>query len=399
MQALPASSDEEGDQDSPASKKLKLLSKSGHVEEFLTLYRDHLMNNSTLSPTSVEVSKRLIGDFVKYTFKGQDEESFNGLALVRAFLSLGAANSFLRRGGDSLSGSYCGKILQASLRVLGLLKDSSGPARWRVDRATVDETELALNSLLKRYQKVEKRERVHSREIKERNMLTASELQRILQSKAVKNVLETAANSLEDKTLRPVTVNAVVSLRNALLTSILVRSLRRALEFTEFTVGEWKSRTLQDDSAVIRVRVHKTMSYGSADLVLNKTEERALKAYMLYARPVVTDCHSDSCPVFVSSVSSGDGRECCSKLHLSNISSIVKKVALKAGVTSRTVNTRLLRRSTISDAWSQNPDPAFRQEMSQLAGHSYETARRYYAVFDTAQQSRLVVDKLDEYRE
>ena len=140
------------------------------------------------------------------------------------------------------------------------------------------------------------------------------------------------------------------------------------------------------------------MNYGSAELILNTVEEGALKAYMMYTHPLLTKCQSEACPVFISTLPSQMTTACCVKLHISNISAIVRKVALKTGVASRAVNTRMLRRSTISDAWQNNADPAFRQELSQLAGHSYETAQRYYATFDTSHQSRNVVTLLDKYR-
>ena len=91
-------------------------------------------------------------------------------------------------------------------------------------------------------------------------------------------------------------------------------------------------------------------------------------------------------------------RECCIKLTLPNITVIIKKVALDAGVGSTAVNSWLLRRSTISSAWRENSDSVFRQELFQLAGHSYETARRYYATYDATEQSRRVICKLAHYR-
>ena len=102
-----------------------------------------------------------------------------------------------------------------------------------------------------------------------------------------------------------VTINSCVSLRNALITSLLIRSVRRAQEFTEMTVAEWKSRTQhKGETSIIKVKIHKTMSYGKAELVLNKLEEKALKAYMLYRRKLFTCRISDACPVFLSSVPS-----------------------------------------------------------------------------------------------
>ena len=135
------------------------------------------------------------------------------------------------------------------------------------------------------------------------------------------------------------------------------------------------------------------MSFGSA-VVLNSVEDRAMKAYMMYARPIITDCQLESCPVLLSSI--GTGNECCGKMHISNVTAILQKLSLKAWVISRIVNTRMMRRSTISYDWSKNKDPSFRQELSHLAGHSYETARRYYSVYDTSEQSKKIVSKLEE---
>ncbi len=94
-------------------------------------------------------------------------------------------------------------------------------------------------------------------------------------------VLQNAANSLEDESLRPITVSSF-KLRDALKTSLLVRSLRRAQEFTEFTVQEWNERSQTEQETFIKIKVHKTMSYGRADIVLNNVEEKAFKAYSNY---------------------------------------------------------------------------------------------------------------------
>ena len=133
------------------------------------------------------------------------------------------------------------------------------------------------------------------------------------------------------------------------MTSLLVRSPRRALEFTEFTLEEWKSRRIQEGEAtVVKVKIHKTMAYGSAEFVLDHTEERALQAYIEYGWPTLTRCTSEARPVFTST-KPGAGKTCYVKLHLANVTAIISKIAIKAGVTSRKVNTRMLRSSSISE--------------------------------------------------
>ena len=197
------------------------------------------MNNSALAPATVDINTRIVADLLKFCFKNKDEDSFTGLSLRKVFLTMGQQGSFLQRKGGSLSGSYCAKILTASMRVVDFLKGSGTPQRWRIEKSIADETEETLRNLLQRYRKLEKQERARSREDKDKNILTPMEISKILQCKAVKDVLETAAKSLDDENIQPVTSNDATSLRNALITSTLVRSLRRALEFTEFTVGEW----------------------------------------------------------------------------------------------------------------------------------------------------------------
>ena len=72
------------------------------------------------------------------------------------------------------------------------------------------------------------------------------------------------------------------------------------------------------------------MQSGSADSVLTE-REKALKAYVMYARPTIVDCNRNSCLVFVSSAGR-TARECCVKLPVSNISRILRNSGLAADV-------------------------------------------------------------------
>ena len=144
--------------------------------------------------------------------------------------------------------------------MLGFLKDSSTPENWYVDERLASDAEAVLRNLLSRYQKVEKAERVGSREFKESNILSNEEINRILMYPGVKNVLEKAADSLEKEELRPVTKSGYNKLRDNLITSLLVRSLRTAQQFQEFTVGQ--------EGTVVKIRKHKTMNLVAQRLCL-----------------------------------------------------------------------------------------------------------------------------------
>ena len=202
---------------------------------------------------------------------------------------------------------------------------------------------------------------------------------------------------------RCATKNEFVKLRNALITSFMIRFVRRALEFCELTIAEYKAikalkkKEGDEQQFVLKVKKHKTSMHGSAEVILGLKEKAALDSYMLYAREFGSECKKNSCPVFITS-SNPTTEQYCSKLMLSTLTKIVMLTALKAGVSSRNVNTKLLRRSTISMAWEETSDPRFRLELSQLAGHTLDTARRYYAFIGTGEQLKRVVNKLEEYR-
>lgn len=177
----------------------------------------------------------------------------------------------------------------------------------------------------------EKEERATGRERKEANILPPEELNKILVLPFVKAVLEQVKKSLEDESLPCFTAKDFIQLRNGLMTSLMICSLERAQEFSEFTLGEWKDikpLSRQGDQAnkeqeyVLKVKKCKTVQYGRAELILNETKKRALQAYVLYARPCVTDCRKDSCPAFISWMKATPS-ECCIKLLLSNMTKCV----------------------------------------------------------------------------
>ena len=109
-------------------------------------------------------------------------------------------------------------------------------------------------------------------------MLTNEEINKILYSSGVENLPQRAVDCMEEESSRPISVKEFIEIRNTLITSLLVCSLRRAQEFIEFNIGEWNNRAELDDGAMVKIRKHKTMSYGSAELILSKIEERAMEA-------------------------------------------------------------------------------------------------------------------------
>ena len=119
---------------------------------------------STLGPASIEMSVRLFRDVLKYSFRGKSEEEANGSALLTMLSSLGAEDSYLNRGGGTLSATYKGKILITCIRAIGVLVDKRTPPISAVDQEITNTTLASLKNLQRKFAREEKRERAASRE-------------------------------------------------------------------------------------------------------------------------------------------------------------------------------------------------------------------------------------------
>ena len=92
--------------------------------------------------------------------------------------------------------------------------------------------------------------------------MLANDIMQVLLSSGLKSVLERAIDSMDDETSRPISVKEFLDeLWNALITSFLVRSLRRAQEFTEFTIGEWNNRSKVDDGAIVNIKKTQNLEF------------------------------------------------------------------------------------------------------------------------------------------
>ena len=100
-------------------------------------------------------------------------------------------------------------------------------------------------------------------------------------------------------------------------------------------MGEWGAMMQGGYEYIVKVKKYKTMVYGSAEFILSSTEDKALRAYMQYRRIIVNRCKKDSCPVFIS-ITDFSPSECCIRLPLTNVTSILRKVALAAVIRFKT---------------------------------------------------------------
>lgn len=101
--------------------------------------------------------------------------------------------------------------------------------------------------------------------------------------------------------------------------------------------------------------------------------------------------------VFPNSPAKSELASCCTKLSFSNVGRIVKRVAKSGGLT-QDMTSRILRRSQITALWEKDADPVWRQDVATLAGHSLDTARRYYEYSDRVKPTKRVYSTLDSMR-
>lgn len=140
----PSQKEDEAKQETSALSALKVRTdEHDEFQKFMQAFRNHLENKTNLNQSSVALNERIIGDLIKFVFTGKEDVSFTGQGLLNAFAMLGDAKSFLRRRGDALSGSYCCKIILASIRVLGLLRSQAAPVQFRVEKEAAMRQRLA----------------------------------------------------------------------------------------------------------------------------------------------------------------------------------------------------------------------------------------------------------------
>ena len=94
-----------------------------------------------------------------------------------------------------------------------------------------------------------------------------SDIQEILTSPYLTNILSETRRCLDDDSARPVAIKDFTKLRNALITQMMIKSLKRPMEFTEFTMAEFggiQSQPEEDGGVqhVVRISTHKTAEQG-----------------------------------------------------------------------------------------------------------------------------------------
>lgn len=198
----------------------------------------------------------------------------------------------------------------------------------------------------------------------------------------MQNTIRNAASCLSDEAIKPTTVSDYTMVRDVLITTSAISSMKRLQEFGEFRLSEFLERqelkkkdTGESDGYVVRVTRHKTAQKGPSLIYMKEEEEKALTAFVKYYRPLVASCVDPQCYVFPNR-RSVEG-SCCSQLGFSNLSRLVKCTVRRAAIDAK-VTSRILRRSQITAIWDDRTDPAWRQKVATQCCHSLDTVMKYY---------------------
>lgn len=128
----------------------------------------------------------------------------------------------------------------------------------------------AVNGLFRlpteKYLKEDKLQLVERRRKKEAENLDMADVEEFLQAPYLNDSIDVAVACHVDEVCRPCAIQDFTDLRDVLISIMLVKSLRRLLEFTEFRLSEYASMDMERETYVIRIARHKTAAQGQNPL-------------------------------------------------------------------------------------------------------------------------------------
>ena len=109
--------------------------------------------------TSISLSVRFVTDVLKHSLVGKYDNEIDATAIENVFSTYISPRSFLNRRGESLSLSYCSKIIMASVRLVEMLRNPRTPKLWLVEASVsrANATESILKNLWHKYRKMGKK--------------------------------------------------------------------------------------------------------------------------------------------------------------------------------------------------------------------------------------------------
>jgi site-specific recombinase XerD len=171
-------------------------------------------------------------------------------------------------------------------------------------------------------------------------------------------------------------VTDYTSIRNFILTHIVINNACRSGVLAEMTVTQFNNALQVDDNMVVSVVKHKTVgAHGSASVVLNSALFGWLGIFIKFVRIHIQDVTKSDC-VFLSrtghTMESGD------------ITKAIQAAWMKAGL-GDLITATLMRKSAVTSVHQLRPQD--RANLADLMCHSLDTANRSYRCVEKKQTS------------
>lgn len=381
------------------------ISLTDGIKSFLNHFEKYLRLCTTHTDSTTRAQRRMVNNVLTHMVQNEVLTTLSGSAICKLLVKIDDTEplGFLPSKREMFSVGYKRKIVDACRRAVACLEWSDDEL-YHVEKDEARAADKRLLIITMKYQKEEIIEKGQTRRKKELENVTMEVIDKILKSDYIKNASDNAKKCLTNPEVRPLALSDFTKLRDVLILTLMIKSVRRPMEFAEFTLGEYlemeERRTKgpePENYYVIRVARHKTAHQGPSLLYLEESDKKVLDAYILFYRPVVTSCMAPSCLVFPNRIQMTEAR-CCSKITFSNLSRIVNKTAIKSTSHCK-ITSRILRRSQISALWEKCDDPAWRQKVAEQCCHSLATATRYYDYSSKVEPGKLVVATLRQMRD
>ncbi|KAK3888838.1 hypothetical protein Pcinc_007104 [Petrolisthes cinctipes] len=378
------------------------VSDADGVKTFFEVFQDYQETYTILKDVTIDKRVRLLRTCL---VGGEGEtlgvKDFNKNLIVQRLIKAVGTGGIVENKARYTSASYCRMLLDSLQKCIEFMMTTCKQQY----KLPTNEGNLCINRLKRHsiaYRKQERSERYSVELRKEKSLLSMSQLKIIVEGGRTTRILEKARKVLRGEVEVPQQFKAFVSLRDVLIFIMIVRSLRRSMEFTEFTLEEFSERKLLEDKegkkkVSMFIKCHKTGYSKPCNVTLSVEESEALEAYVEKYRPLVSPCSQKRCLVFttrVGKVTQPSTSECCKKLTISSILKITNRVARHCGINER-MGTRRIRRSQITAVLDAHDDPAIRNALAIQASHSVTTAERYYDFSDHTKKGQLMYKTLE----
>lgn len=375
------------------------------LKHFLECFEDYMMTHTPLSRETVSANIRMVKTVLSFGNKDDvDMPSLDGGEVVKIFKKSGSMEPkgfFAEKDGTFTKGNLLKMAHACKVAVKYMCR--SHLAEHQVTDKEKREVDDILEVISARYRKGVRSELIRNRQTKARENVTLDTIKNILESDYIQGTIRSAVRCLEDETHRPSTVSDFTILRDVLIAVFVIISMKRLQEFGEFRLSEFLERqrltkplSNETDCFAIKVTRHKAAKKGPSIIYLKEEEEKALKAFIKFYRPIVAECTSPDCYVFPNRMA-GQG-SCCSKMSFANLSRIVTSTTKKAAVNAK-ITSRVLRRSQISAIWEDSCDPTWREKVAAQCCHTLDTVRKYHDFSDKVEPGRQVIERLNALRE